>query len=241
MPASARRMRQRERGFTLLEMAIVLAIVGLLIGMAVPLLGQMMTSTRSKATRSHLETIEQALVIYVRNTGRLPCPGDPSASTLGDESNNCNSSKKADGIVPFRTLGLQQTVAEDGYGHYFTYHVATSFASSSLSTDITTGFCTQTSGLTVNDGNGTSVASTPIAYILVSPGENGYGRYSPPSNKRVDTSSEGNFEAENANDDTTFVDTTPIASGVTNGPFDDVVAWRTRDQIGDDVQQYGCP
>jgi len=207
-PAPARRVS--ERGFTLLEMTIVLAIIGLVIGMMAPLLGQMLENTRTSSTLTHLDTIEDALVVFVRTNGRLPCPAQPEDTPLGEERATCTGAND-EGIVPFRTLGLTEDVARDGYKNFITYHVAEDFADSGLASDITTGFCLESQTLTVLDEDGNDLApGLDVAYVLVSHGENGFGRYNPPANKQLEASGGDDDEDENAADDDTFVNNLPV-------------------------------
>lgn len=233
------RARRHQRGFTLIEMAVVLVIAGLLIGMLAPLLGQVLENNRTAATTAHLNTIEEALVVFVRANGRIPCPALPNATPLGTETGNCNGNND-DGIVPYRTLGLSEDVARDGYKNFFTYHVAEQYADTGLNPDITVGFCTQNQTLTVQDASSGDLApGQEVVYVLVSHGENGFGHYSPPGANQVNDNG-GTHESENTDDDDVYVQTTPLAAGVTGGPYDDTIRWRTRDQIGNDVQEFGC-
>ena len=234
---------RRQRGFTLLEMTIVLAIVGLVIGMVAPLLGQFLEQQRTSATEDNLEEIEDALVVFVRANGRLPCPAQPEDTPLGTAPNSCTGSGD-DGIVPFRTLGLPESTARDGSNNFFSYHVAEDYAAASLNSDITLGFCLETQTLTVEDaatGGSDLAPGQQVAYTLVSHGKNGFGRYSPPNSSRVDANGGSNDEDENTNANDTFVFTGEQTSAATSGSFDDVVHWRTRDQIANDVQEFGCP
>lgn len=244
-PARGRRTPagRLQRGFTLLEMAIVLTIVGLIIGMVAPLLGQVMESNRAASTNAHLDAIQDAIVVFVRANGRIPCPAQPDDTPLGEENATCTGNND-DGIVPFRTLGLAEDVARDGYEGYITYHVAEDYAAGALNgTPITdpAGFCSETATLTIDDSNGDDMApGQEVVYFLVSHGENGYGRYNPPSANQVNPNGGGTFEDENADDDDTAVSTSTIAEGATDGPYDDTVRWSTRDLIADEVQEFGC-
>lgn len=232
--------KSAQRGFTLIEMAVVLVIMGLIIGMVAPLMGQILQNNRTSATIAHLDTIEEALVVFVRANGRIPCPALPDDTPLGTETATCTGNDD-DGIVPFRTLGLSEDTARDGYKNFITYHVAEQFADTGLASNIVTGFCTVNQTLTVQDENGSNLApGQEVVYVLVSHGENGYGRYSPPGANQIDDNG-GTYESENTDDDDTYVLTSTMTENVTDGPYDDTVRWRTRDQIGNDVQEFGCP
>jgi prepilin-type N-terminal cleavage/methylation domain-containing protein len=106
-----------ERGFSLIEMAIVLAIMGLLIAMLAPLLGDISESNRAEVTLMRLDKVNDAMVVFLRQNGRLPCPGAPDDTPLGIERSSCAAGDGNSGIVPFRTLGLPQADARDGYAN----------------------------------------------------------------------------------------------------------------------------
>lgn len=103
--------RMRSSGFTLIELAIVLLIVGLLTS---TLLGSLSTQReaqqRREADRS-LEEIRQLLLGFAAANGRLPCPdtdSDPAAAGYGVEEASCSSDLTAEAYLPWKTLGLGQ-------------------------------------------------------------------------------------------------------------------------------------
>ena len=70
-----------QNGFTLIEMAIVLMIVGLLLGgLLVPLSAQMDQRNISD-TQKAMSEIKEALIGYAMANGRLPCPAVPTTPT----------------------------------------------------------------------------------------------------------------------------------------------------------------
>lgn len=132
-------------GFTLVEIAIVMAIVALLLGgLLVPLSAQV-DAQRSGETTKAMSEIREALMGFALVNGRLPCPADPAIATgsagAGLEQRSgatCNSGVMASGIVtvhtvsytyfvgvlPWATLGIPET---DAWGRRFTYAVTESF------------------------------------------------------------------------------------------------------------------
>jgi len=71
-----------RRGFSLLELAIALAILGLIAGGTMQLVTVFSSEQRLDVTRQRLKAIEQALVRYASRHGRLPCPADAEAMTV---------------------------------------------------------------------------------------------------------------------------------------------------------------
>lgn len=111
---------QRARGFTLVEMAVVLIIMGLLIaGLLTPLSAQMDQRNYAQTQKS-LEEIKQVLIGYVIINGRLPCPASNTSNGIEVPVGGgaCISN---DGFIPAATLGLTPTdsngYALDGWGN----------------------------------------------------------------------------------------------------------------------------
>ena len=183
-------MRQ-TRGFTLIEMAIVLVIITILIGgLAMPLSAQIQ-ARRIAETRADMRAIHDALIGYAMShtimfdldgdgtaeTVRhfLPCPDDGSGPQIGEEgarhptTRQCGSMR---GTLPWRTLGVEDA---DVWGQRYTYAVTPDF------TDGDDGFIstpTSTAGTLRVHASGTcsgaSVANA-VAVVIVSHGPNGRG------------------------------------------------------------------
>jgi len=133
--------QKNENGFTLVEMAIALVIVGLLLAFATVGFSKILNRDFEKKTFSNMEIIADAISIYTQRHMRVPCPADPTgvdgttvngepfgteinSGTDGDVFGNCNSIAEAEGIIPFTTLGLPKHLAKDAFGNYITYRVS---------------------------------------------------------------------------------------------------------------------
>lgn len=122
-------------GFTLVEMAILLLIVGLLLGGGLMVLGAQTEAQRFKETQRQLDEARDALLGFAVANGRLPCPA--SAASNGVESFCTNTtagcgavtttppdhgrcSNPYNGFLPGATLGLPGTTngfVIDGWMH----------------------------------------------------------------------------------------------------------------------------
>lgn len=73
---------RRARGFTLIEMAVVIVIVGIMIVAMMQAYNTWLQKNRMDVTRYRLAAIEEGIKEFVRNEGRLPCvapAGDAAA------------------------------------------------------------------------------------------------------------------------------------------------------------------
>jgi len=111
-------------GFTLIEMSFVLIIAGLIMGLSMPLLATLLQQQKHKQTQAHQEQILYALAAFLNQHGHLPAPAHPEAvaSEHGVASDNtCQGEDHCQGLVPYRTLGLMENLAKDGYHHWMMY------------------------------------------------------------------------------------------------------------------------
>lgn len=63
---------QQQRGFTLIEIMVVVVIIGILIGLVAPQILGRVDEARVTAAHSDISTLEQALEMYRLDNGRYP-------------------------------------------------------------------------------------------------------------------------------------------------------------------------
>ena len=97
-------MAKSEKGFTLLELLIVVAIIGILAATAVPTLMNAVDRSRQKRTMADLHTIATSIQAYVTDFSR--CPAGSSVSILAAVLNGTY---------------VQRLPVSDGWGHPYVY------------------------------------------------------------------------------------------------------------------------
>lgn len=129
----------RQRGFTLIEMALVLAVIGLMVGGGIMAIGPILLQAKINQTNAAMDQIEAALVAFAIRNNRLPCPADGSLANTNDDyglevtqaSDQCSmaaygygGSGNVNAVIPWRTLGLDETYSTDGWNSRIAYFPA---------------------------------------------------------------------------------------------------------------------
>ncbi|NGZ05937.1 MAG: prepilin-type N-terminal cleavage/methylation domain-containing protein, partial [Magnetococcales bacterium] len=206
-PESSDRKRQTRsnRGFSLLELVMVLSILSAVVGGGLATLSSMRDKQQKQKTSVSLDKIHEALIWYAVTNKHLPCPdvgvdasdvAQTAFDGVGDENgSNC---RLAYGVLPWKDLGL---TPYDHWGNYYTYHLSTPYHA-----DIT---CTTTSNLEVRQDSATGLLLTDQAVaVVVSHGKNGAGHILPtpagPS-AYLTRSPVSGIEANNADTNTQYI------------------------------------
>lgn len=141
---------RKQRGFSLVEIAVVLVITGLALGAGLALLNARLAQAKVDATKARIETIRQAMTAFVSQNYRLPCPAAPgltrgvanynvervtgasgaqictAGSGLTNNIGGVTPAGVSRGTVPCVTLGLSEDTCTDGWGSRLTYFVQNS-------------------------------------------------------------------------------------------------------------------
>lgn len=230
---------KRTRGFTLIELAIVLVIVTILIGgLAMPLSAQIQ-ARRIAETKKTLDEVREAIFGFAlsksilvddKNHTYLPCP-DIDHDGLEDREPGEECSAIA-GNVPWATLG---TGAQDAWGNRLHYRI-TNNASEPISMYGQNGVsfsnasagdsqvCTTSSG-----GCSTGDMASDVPVVLISYGPNSRGarnvNIEPSAPTPAAPSGTGADELENLDGDNAYVSRPASDASHSGGEFDDLVVW----------------
>ncbi|MCW8955430.1 MAG: type II secretion system GspH family protein [Gammaproteobacteria bacterium] len=132
----------KEKGFTLLEMAVVLTIIAFMLGSVFMPMSAQRESNYIQQAREELKDIEEAIYGYAIANDRLPCPAQPGTAGLASPttSGNCTSGI---GFVPAATLGFNGKVNCDGllldpWNNPYRYSITTNNSGGLPTADFTT-------------------------------------------------------------------------------------------------------
>jgi prepilin-type N-terminal cleavage/methylation domain-containing protein len=130
---------RKPHGFTLIEIVVVLAIVSLLLAMATFATRAITIQQRLSTTVTRLATVDAALIAFVMVQKRLPCPADGTLDSANanagfegarTDAAGCQTNQQ-NGVVPWRSLGLTENDATDGWLRRLTYRVDATLAGAS--------------------------------------------------------------------------------------------------------------
>lgn len=209
-----------RRGFSLLEIAVVLAIISAIVGMTIMMGTERIEVESTRSSWNELKAIQKALKRFGKHYDRLPCPArltvERSDNEFGREADDCSDASPPSGItrveypassgtyvrigaVPVHTLGLPGEMAFDDWGNRYFYAV---------SEDNIATLDGDTDGvIAVEDGNSNSITAEAV-YVIGSHGATKKGA-------TLDTSPTGgaliacnatNLDGENCDGDGLFID-----------------------------------
>lgn len=185
----------RQPGFTLIEVVVVMLIFTIVIAMAAVITRGISAAQKRSITATRMAAVDAALILFVQQQKRLPCPADGTIDTsgvnpgveMGGGAAACTGNQQK-GVVPWRTLGITETDATDGWDRRLTYRVgpllaqnggmdlswcdpagAAPLAGTACATACTGATCTPPTtylngkGLQVRDNSGVTVLMDPNA------------------------------------------------------------------------------
>ena len=216
--------RAQQHGFSLVEIAIALIIMGLIMGSGLNMIKSRQDLARVQSTQKALADIQDALIGYAisQSPPHLPCPATTNSGleAFNAATGVCNA---VEGNLPWSTLGVADT---DAWGHRYHYRVTPAFsnrAPAATPTHLSVGT------LRVCQTNAcANVIASNVPAIVLSFGPDGYGGMN--SNGVVAPLAPAGYvdERQNTNLNNTFVSRPPTKVGSPLGPFDDIVVWLSR-------------
>ena len=224
LPPVMNKKENRFQGFTLVEMAVVLVILGLLLSALLIPLSAQIDQRNYTETQKHMDEIREALIGYGASHGYLPCPAVSASNGSEDRSANTCTGNKRVGFLPWAELGVPKL---DSWGHLYRYSVTLAYADSTtkISMAATGDITIQTrdsTGSLVNMSKANSIQAAVVSF-----GKNGALAYNDDGTQIANGSATNVDEVTNATGSgTTFVSRTfTDNTATTGGEFDDIVVW----------------
>ena len=206
---------KNQEGFTLIEIAIVMVIVGILLAGGIPLFRALIEQKKRNETISYMKELKKVLINYASIHGRLPF-----ADTDGDGVEDSGSYY---GFLPYVTLSVTPV---DSYSRHLKYEV-----NRNLTIDKNTTCKTIRSGLVGNpkvvDSDG-STKPFSVAAIIVSAG----GGDADNDGDVFDKISSGSFTGDNTDGRPNYIRYPPVNS------FDDIVRYISGYEIYSKVCEF---
>lgn len=225
-------MPHKVKGFSLLELSLVLLIMGIIGSQLVPMIKKTLLLKKCEITKRNQEIILQSIADYAKRQNRLPFASRPTLK-------GAEQTKLAIGIVPYQTLGLEERTAKDGFGHYMTYAINTTLSNTtSINNQDNTAnsLCyseNTTSAFTLTLTNQIIPTSDYIAIILVAH-QNGEGAYMKNNNRSTFKNTQTNTSLCHAQN---ITDSGVFCAEQSN----DTIRWVTRNNFLSSYMQENCP
>lgn len=227
---------RHRRGFSLLELSIVLLIVSVMIGTGLSGWMAYLDRTRREATVTRQADVRTAIEAFVAREGRLPCPSSfaqPLGTAEYGRETDCTQPAVTGvdeignvlrrGQIPFRTLNLPYELTLDGWGNQLTYVVTNALA-------VRDTYGAGKGAIELHDGasptsNPVTTPAGEVAYLVLSHGVNRKGAVPALAHVASVACVGTELDVENCNDDLRF-----NASLFNDGQapatyFDDYIAW----------------
>ncbi len=247
---------KKENGFTLIEIAVVLVIVGVLLGSFIGSLTQRIETTRRDNTKKQLEDIKTALLGFASAKGRLPCPTTTDGAGLEQPQPAGGVCTLQHGFIPGRTLGIdgaynRDALLIDSWGNPIRYSVTENnsnaftyppgaggikdISMAVLNPDLIICNGNSTSGDDCSGGSDKLIDTAP--FVILSLGKDGSDFLTTvaPNTDQGENAGElavaANAAGENlaytVGNNRVFVSKSYSSAGSTAGQFDDLIVWES--------------
>ena len=243
--------RQKQSGFTLVELAVVVLIMGLLLGgLAMPLAKQR-ENARLRDAGEQLDAVRAAVEGFALVNGFLPCPATPGSN--GTAAAGAGSCTVQHGFVPATTLDIAgsrnaDNLLLDPWGSPLRYSVTDSDADGDGQWDFTTAgeladvtmpvltpdlaVCSTSTGASATAcGSAASTLSARAPLVIFSIGKDWPSFGSPDQVENVGATITGGPSGARY---PVAANTVFVSRGLSNQPgaeFDDVVTWMSANSL----------
>lgn len=242
-------LKTDRRGFTIIEMAFVVLILGLAMAAAIPIYDSYTRFQRDTQTNTAMREASVSLGTFRSVFNRYPCPANPNlapgAPEYGYEVANCDITPAGPsnpltvatsvrtptltnpnvviGMLPFRSLNIPEMDTRDGLKNRLTYAVTASLTN-------TATYSVENGGISARDT--TTAANNKLEepdsahFVLIAHGDNADGAYSNSGVRVGSCASALALDQENCDGDSIFLQGPPAVSLVPSASdFDDFLTY----------------
>ncbi len=219
------RQTRQQSGFSLIELAVVLVIIGLLVGGGIAALDATTEQSRRSDQKRQLDQVREALYGFALARGRLPCPDTDWPPDGGENATGGNCDADV-GTLPWQQLGLGR---RNPWGQPLRYHVESAFAEAPAPPDGSAFDLDDDADLEVEDGAGEWIVRNTPAIVISFAGQGEQvwteAGFACPGAGGLAANGFSADETENCNGDDDYVAAGYRGPDATGGRFDDLLIW----------------
>ena len=158
---------KNNKGFTLLELSIVLLVVGFLTTTSITMTRGYINYQKHKETKNNIDEIVFSINNYVLKNKKLPCPANMKKNYKNSDAvESCSESREVDGIlvgtIPAKDLGLNNKAVADAWQNKLIYMVVKDYTDENYF---------------MRKSESSSLISNKFAYLIISASSNGNAAY----------------------------------------------------------------
>jgi len=251
-----------KKAYSLIELSIVILIISILITGALSVSVGSANNAKIKTTNDRITQVYRAIGNFLVANRRLPCPAsilkiktvDTDYGSEVGAGAGCagagviisgSSANLAYGMVPVRSLGLANDMAEDGFESKLAYIVDINYASNAVVFSSTPDFVTTltfgTAGtaninITEKPSGISQLVASDAVIALISYGANKSGAYNANSASQNTRSSDTDEQDNDTAVASPYFNNSLIASSTNSDVFDDIIFFKRRNDIVDDFK-----
>lgn len=230
-------------GFTLIELSIVLVISSLLLVGALQAYKIYDEKQKMERATALMADIDQAILNFVQEEGRFPCPAPVNGSAAGnnydlEQCNTVNGVKRVNagsgniliGKLPAETLEISNSYMKDAYGNYLVYAIT---EAATIDESVTGAIRVIEEGVDEDGGSTTYGQLVPlqihnnVLYSVVSLGSSYVGAYQHDGSQQIACSGTQK-EVENCDDDGVFISSLFSERNDVDDFYDDKISFKTK-------------